>query len=441
MTGLYAIPVVCLLYGTLLSLYCFYTYIEPVLQPRPCASPVLNYTPPALLAPTPTIAPPFQHMFLQSNVTTHAPSINTSALIDVDIVIFALSARSNFQLRNSTRNTWATFLPPRTILKFVVGQACLVSPKVRSRPKHNCETKTGEQPIDIHLQRDELAIDVRLALEQQLYGDILIVNVTDVYILLPDKLLTALHWGIQSTRAKFFMKTDDDVYLDIRNVLALDRGDPAHVAIIGNPHQFPSIPDRNPKAKWYQAIGGPRGWNLNYSEFPRGQCYFVTRRLAELVTQVRSHSISIQVKDNIRILQGEDVSMGMWNYIFGGTIIKHPKLMPECTGFVQHLFASDKQVQHHANFLKCGRPCTCAPIPPPRTKKPGAAKQPIVNTKPHPSPPRVGAVVSPPKSPPRSSPKQPTNRNNNPRPSPSRGSPPAVIKRPPSGLKPNPVKP
>jgi hypothetical protein len=271
--------------------------------------------------------------------------------LEADIIIFALSGRGNFRLRNATRETWGSLLPSNVILKFVVGNPCLVAHNNRSRPMHTCETSEHTFPVDNILQTKELQLQRLLDLEQSNFGDILHVNVTDVYIFLPEKVAEALSWGYQETTAKFFMKTDDDVYMYIQNVLTLDLGDPSIPGWTGANFGALETVHRDPSGKWFQTPNGPRGWIFSgYTEFPHGQCYFVSRKLAELISRV---------KTDVRKLQGEDVSLGMWNYFFGGSVKSYAQLYPECRTWVQHLGSHAGHWTHHFNFLKCGKACGC----------------------------------------------------------------------------------
>jgi len=293
------------------------------------------------------------HVGQRSPTTLPVPSQAGPAVerIDCELVIFALSSRTNFGHRNATRQTWAANIPPGVLLRFVVGKPCLIARDQRSRPALDCEPINPNKPDDPALIREEELLQEQLVEENRHFNDMLLLEVLDVYIALPNKLIHALSWGYESTSAKFFMKTDDDVYMDLARILTLKLGDPSQIGFVGGSFGPGLQPDRDPKGKWYQSPSGPRGWIFsNYAEFPHGQCYFVTRGLAALLSRV---------KDDVRVLQGEDVSMGMWNYMFRGNVTSIPQLLPGCDGWVQHLWSSTGHYQHHTNFLKCGRPCGC----------------------------------------------------------------------------------
>ena len=150
--------------------------------------------------------------------------------------------------------------------------------------------------------------------------------------------------------------------MDIKKVLSIDLGDPERIGFVGSSYGTNAKPDRNPAGKWYQAPDGTHGWAFTtYADFPHGVCYFVSRKLACLINLVAfpTKRPSEQVKQDLRKIQGEDVSLGIWNYFFAGTIKNIPQLLPGCNNWVQHLESGSSHIRYQRNFEECGNPCKC----------------------------------------------------------------------------------
>jgi len=92
-----------------------------------------------------------------------------------------MSSRANAQHRNATRETWAATLPPNVMLKFVLGNPCLLAPADRMRPKHDCVPTSLDKTGDPKTIEKEQGLQQVIDAEQAAYGDILQLNLTDTY--------------------------------------------------------------------------------------------------------------------------------------------------------------------------------------------------------------------------------------------------------------------
>ncbi|XP_060781475.1 UDP-GalNAc:beta-1,3-N-acetylgalactosaminyltransferase 2 isoform X4 [Neoarius graeffei] len=151
-----------------------------------------------------------------------------------------------------------------------------------------------QQAHEARLREEEKALQE----ESHTYGDIVFVDVVDTYRTVPYKLLYFYKWAIRNADFSLLLKTDDDCYINVDEVLMkID-----HKSLMrsnlwwGNFRQSWAV-DR--VGKWQE---------LEYSSpvypaFACGSGYVLSR---DLVEWLASNA------EKLKVYQGEDVSMGIW---------------------------------------------------------------------------------------------------------------------------------
>ncbi|BFZ07340.1 hypothetical protein BsWGS_10378 [Bradybaena similaris] len=133
--------------------------------------------------------------------------------------------------------------------------------------------------------------------EEARHGDVVQVTLMDVYRNLPQKLLMCHAWLHESFNPRFVMKTDDDCFVNVAQVMdALPRDEPERVVWWGNFRKNWAV-ERH--GKWRE----PTFSSSVYPKFACGSGYAVSNKI---------HSWFIQNRDLFHKFQGEDVSTGIW---------------------------------------------------------------------------------------------------------------------------------
>ena len=127
---------------------------------------------------------------------------------------------------------------------------------------------------------------VKLKKEYHVHHDIIQQSFNDSYKNLTLKTLMGLEWaGRFCPTAKYIMKTDDDMFVNVTNVLRLTRQPNLDKVVFGVCFQV-GHPIRNIKSKWYAS-------KLNYPEqsypgFCSGTGYVMSKRVASDIVRVSS---------------------------------------------------------------------------------------------------------------------------------------------------------
>ena len=112
---------------------------------------------------------------------------------EVTILIAVISAADHFEKRNKIRQTWFRHL-----------------------------NITQHKLLFVLARREDKTIQKRIDEESSNHGDILQVDIDDVYHNLAVKDVALLYWLNQHcTRLHFILKCDDDVYVNVRNLMDL----------------------------------------------------------------------------------------------------------------------------------------------------------------------------------------------------------------------------
>lgn len=173
--------------------------------------------------------------------------------LDVRLIIIAASSYNRYEHRQTVRRTWGSFGRRRDIkLGFIVGKS------------------------------DNGSIDLALENEIFLYRDIILTNNFDGYDNLTLKTLNVLEWvSTYCNKAKFLLKTDDDMSLNIEKLLrVLDRHKTDTRSIIGRlAHNW--IVDRTSSSKYFMPHA--RYSDDFYPDFTTGGAYVVTRDVVTIL--------------------------------------------------------------------------------------------------------------------------------------------------------------
>ena len=167
----------------------------------------------------------FQHNF--SYVIQNSAICNVTDGQTIDLIILILTVHKNFKARSAIRNTWVTHSGKNTKnirYVFLLGET-----------------------------RDEI-VRKTVIQESELHHDILMEDFVDSYKNLTYKTIMGFKWtATMCAHARFVLKTDDDMFVNIPNLLrALESiGEKKmRITIIGACNQK-SRPIRNKKSKWF----------------------------------------------------------------------------------------------------------------------------------------------------------------------------------------------
>ena len=139
-----------------------------------------------------------------------------------------------------------------------------------------------------------------LLAESDTYRDLAITDNVDVYNNLTLKTIAAFDWARRfCPEADFLLKTDDDMFIQIKRLLALIRGLRASTAspngiIVGNVAAGWK-PVRNPQSKYY--ITHEQYAENNYPPFVTGPSYLVSRPAFDLLHQAAMNRPFFHLED------------------------------------------------------------------------------------------------------------------------------------------------
>ncbi|CAF2161312.1 BnaA07g09340D [Brassica napus] len=199
-----------------------------------------------------------------------------SPLRPLDLVIGVFSTANNFKRRMAVRRTWMQYddvRSGRVAVRFFVG--------------------LHKSPI----------VNLELWNEARTYGDVQLMPFVDYYSLISWKTLAICIFGTEVDSAKFVMKTDDDAFVRVDEVLL-------SLSLINNTRGLvyglinsDSQPIRNPASKWY--ISYEEWPEEKYPPWAHGPGYIVSRDIAESVSKLFKEG-------NLKMFKLEDVAMGIW---------------------------------------------------------------------------------------------------------------------------------
>uniref|UniRef100_A0A5B6Z815 Putative beta-1,3-galactosyltransferase 15 n=1 Tax=Davidia involucrata TaxID=16924 RepID=A0A5B6Z815_DAVIN len=194
----------------------------------------------------------------------------------LDLFIGVFSTTNNFKRRMAVRRTWMQYAAVRlgtVAVRFFVG-----------------------------LHKNQM-VNEELWNEARTYGDIQLMPFVDYYSLITWKTIAICIFGTEVVSAKFVMKTDDDAFVRVDEVLAsLNRTKVTHGLLYGLINSD-SRPHRNSDSKWYIS---PEEWpEETYPPWAHGPGYVVSHDIAKAVYERHK-------KGRLKMFKLEDVAMGIW---------------------------------------------------------------------------------------------------------------------------------
>uniref|UniRef100_UPI00358E4CA9 UDP-GalNAc:beta-1, 3-N-acetylgalactosaminyltransferase 2 n=1 Tax=Myxine glutinosa TaxID=7769 RepID=UPI00358E4CA9 len=185
--------------------------------------------------------------------------------------------------------------------------------------------------------------------EAQSFEDILFIDgLVDVYRHLPHKVLKFCTWAVESLDFFMLLKTDDDSYLDVAEILqnAAKQGYMQQSQIWWGSFRRNWAVDH--VGKWAEdSYPAPA-----YPSFACGGAYVLS---VDLARWLRANAA------NLKPYQGEDVSMGIWLAAIGPTRIPDPRWLCDAACapgmLVSPQLSSDTLYSMWDRRQKCGDPC------------------------------------------------------------------------------------
>lgn len=195
---------------------------------------------------------------------------------DVELFIGVFSTANNFKRRMAVRRTWMQYDVVRSgavAVRFFVG-----------------------------LHKNQL-VNEELWNEAHTYGDVQLMPFVDYYSLITWKTIAICIYGTNVVSAKYVMKTDDDAFVRVDEVLSsLSRLNATRGLLYGRINSD-SQPHRSVESKWY--ISNEEWPEEKYPPWAHGPGYVVSFDIAKALS--RQHR-----KGRLKMFKLEDVAMGIW---------------------------------------------------------------------------------------------------------------------------------
>lgn len=195
---------------------------------------------------------------------------------ELNLFIGVLSTANNLRRRMAVRRTWMQY------------------PAVRS----------GQVAVRFFVGLNQNhTVNKELWDEARTYEDIQLMPFIDNYSLITWKTIAICIYGTQVVSAKFIMKTDDDSFVRVDEVLnSLDRINVTHGLLYGLIYSDLE-PHREPDSKWYTTL---EEWpDDKYPPWASGPGYVVSKDIAETVSKKHREG-------QLKMFKLEDVAMGIW---------------------------------------------------------------------------------------------------------------------------------
>ncbi|XP_020961178.1 hydroxyproline O-galactosyltransferase GALT3 isoform X5 [Arachis ipaensis] len=201
-----------------------------------------------------------------------APSITRKKLV---LLIGVFSTGNNFERRMALRRSWMQYEAVRSgevAVRFFIG---------------------------LHKNN---RVNFELWSESQAYGDIQLMPFVDYYSLITLKTIAICIMGTKVMPSKYIMKTDDDAFVRIDEVLSSLKGKPSNGLLFGL-ISSKSSPERDKESKWYIS---EKEWPYDtYPPWAHGPGYVISRDIAKFI--VNGHQ-----ERKLQLFKLEDVAMGIW---------------------------------------------------------------------------------------------------------------------------------
>ncbi|CAL5199051.1 unnamed protein product [Lathyrus oleraceus] len=191
------------------------------------------------------------------------------------LLIGVFSTGNNFERRMALRRSWMQYEAVRSgevVVRFFIG---------------------------LHKNN---RVNLELWREAQAYGDIQLMPFVDYYSLISLKTIAICIVGTKIIPSKYIMKTDDDAFLRIDEMLSSLKGKSSEGLLYGL-ISSKSSPDRDGDSKWY--ISDEEWPHDTYPPWAHGPGYVISRDIAKFV--VFGHQ-----ERKLQFFKLEDVAMGIW---------------------------------------------------------------------------------------------------------------------------------
>lgn len=225
----------------------------------------------------------FSYMLKEENVC----AVNRNGEFP-ELIILISSISNHFTERTLIRNTWGSIAKgDRVRYIFVLGCASV-----------------------------EESVILKLSRESQTHHDIIQGSFEETYTNLPYKTMFSLAFAVKfCPGVKYVMKTDDDMFINIANLLHVLQKTNMDKTIIGDCIQSASV-IRNPFSKWRISYSVYK--NNKYPPFCSGTGYVMTTKTASLLTKQARNIPFIPLEDIHLALVGEelDIKFSMLPYFF-----------------------------------------------------------------------------------------------------------------------------
>ncbi|KAH1096609.1 hypothetical protein J1N35_013530 [Gossypium stocksii] len=215
---------------------------------------------------------PEDHDLIVNSKILKAPVITRKRLV---MLVGVFSTGNNFERRMALRRSWMQFEAVRSgdvAVRFFIG-------------------------LNKNLQ-----VNFELWKEAQAYGDIQFMPFVDYYSLISLKTIAICIMGTKILPAKYIMKTDDDAFVRIDEVLSSLKEKPSNGLLYGL-IEFDSSPHREKDSKWY--ISDEEWPHSSYPPWAHGPGYIISRDVAKFIVQGHKER-------ELKLFKLEDVAMGIW---------------------------------------------------------------------------------------------------------------------------------
>ncbi|PHT48701.1 putative beta-1,3-galactosyltransferase 16 [Capsicum baccatum] len=163
--------------------------------------------------------------------------------------------------------------------------------------------RSGEVAVRFFIGLDKnRQVNFELWKEAQAYGDIQLLPFVDYYGLLTLKTIAICIMGVKILPAKYVMKTDDDAFVRIDEVLSSLKGKDPNGILYGG-ISFDSAPHRDKDNKWY--ISPEEYPPSSYPPWAHGPGYIISRDIAKFIVQGHQER-------ELMLFKLEDVAVGIW---------------------------------------------------------------------------------------------------------------------------------
>uniref|UniRef100_A0A1J3H486 Putative beta-1,3-galactosyltransferase 16 n=1 Tax=Noccaea caerulescens TaxID=107243 RepID=A0A1J3H486_NOCCA len=224
---------------------------------------------------------PDDHVSVAIEEKLKAPSL--SGVTRIALLVGVFSTGNNFKRRMALRRSWMQYEAVRSgkvAVRFLIG------------------LHTNEKVI------------VEMWREAKTYGDIQFMPFVDYYGLLSLKTVALCILGTKVIPAKYIMKTDDDAFVRVDELLSSLQEKPSSALLYGL-ISFDSSPDSEQGSKWYIT---KEEWPLeSYPPWAHGPGYVISQDIAKFV--VKGHR-----QRDLKLFKLEDVAMGIWIQQYNQTV-------------------------------------------------------------------------------------------------------------------------